>query len=124
MNNINYIALIAAIMEEYSDKIITKMVKKGYTISAGMKNNSVALSVESGASSLIALYVSSSQEITCDTIYKDLENIIREEKMYVYSVIVSERVNMVFAGTNILMPKKVQPPILPPASSDSNRKLN
>lgn len=120
-----YVVFVTALVEEYSDKLISGMVTKGYTVSAGMPGNHTAISVEDGASALIVFNLYSGKEgITCDTIHEELVNLIQDEKMYIYSVVVSERSPTTFAGTNIIIPRRTQLPALPPAPSEKMRKMN
>jgi len=120
-----YIAFVTALVEEYSDKLIAGMVTKGYTVSAVVPGDHTAITTEGGASALIVFNLYSGKDgVTCDTVHKELVDLIQEEKMYVYSVVVSERSPTVFAGTNIITPKKAQPPALPPVPSEAMRKMN
>lgn len=120
-----FVAFVTALVEDYSDKLIAGMVTKGYSVSAAFPGNHTAISVEDGASSLIVFHLYNGKEgVTCDTVHKELVDLIQEERMYVYSVVVSERSATTFAGTNIITPKKPQPPALPPAPSEKMRKMN
>jgi hypothetical protein len=120
-----FVAFITALVEEYSDKLIAGMVTKGYTVSAVIPGDHTAIAVEGGASALIVFNLYTGKDgVTCDTIHTELIDLIQEERMYVYSVVVSERSPAAFAGTNIITPKKAQPPALPPIPSEAMRKMN
>lgn len=126
LNTLGYFsAFITALVSDYSDKLIAGMVRKGYAVRACLSESDTDINVENGSSTLIVFSLYNEQEgVTTDKVHKDLVDLIMEERMYVHSVIITESVNSSFAGTNIILPKKPQPPSSPPIPPENLRKMN
>lgn len=123
-----YSITITAPTPDYADRIVAEMVKKGYSISPGLGDNQISMTPENGASSIIVLAAYNGKpDLTLEEVYKNVTDIFVEYRIGVYSVIIAEYAPCMFGGTNIIMPKKAQPPAAPPTPpvpEETRKKMN
>jgi hypothetical protein len=115
---------ITCLIPEYENLLLPALIKKGYTISAGASDLVTAYgSKENPCVLLVYKLYHGKEDITVQMVLQDLMKIAQEEKMYLYSTVVSALNDCCWLGPNIQMPAK---PIItpPPLSPKPNGNLN
>ena len=123
-----YLLFITAMLPAHAEKIAAGMIKKGFTVSPCLPENKLYQATEPNPPSvLIVLSVYSGDEsMTSNKVYQAFGEVIKEEHIPVYSVIVSERAPCVHGASNFTIPKKPEllPPAAPPLPPEKMRKMN
>lgn len=87
---------INVILESYQDRIIAALVKKGYTVGPASLTSEIVASNKLLSKDLpaymIALHVSkiSDKNLTTHTVFDDISNILVDEKIYCYGVVITK----------------------------------
>jgi len=110
----SYIVWITCLLSSYQDKIIAELVKKGYTISAcGDKEvGNICWTTTNAPSALIVFSISSNaSKATATSIHTDINDILSNNKMLFFSLIVCARGGACWNVGNINLTNKTPPPI-------------
>ncbi len=100
-----YYCFITAMLASYQDGIVAGMAKRGYMIGSASKNGKLVEGVWPDAPSVvIALGVYKPEETTAAEIYKDIDEVCRDMKTCVYSIVISYAHEAVWQGPNFLLP--------------------
>jgi hypothetical protein len=122
-----FMAWITCLMPDYESKLLTALIKKGYTISGAGADIPYTQTYNNSPCTLIVFKLyNGKDDMDASVVHKDIVEIIEEEKMYVFSSVVSDLGACSWLGPNIILPVKT-PPALPPSSPttpEPNRKLN
>ena len=119
-----FMVWITCLLSDYENLFLPALIKKGYTISAGAADlTTIYGSKENPCVLLVYKLYHGKEDITAQIVLQDIINIAQEEKMYLYSTIVSVLNDSSWLGPNIQMPVK---PIItpPPLSPKPNGNLN
>jgi hypothetical protein len=117
-----YVLWITCLLSEYESRLSSALLKRGYTISAANTDGVIALGSKENPSFLLSFRLYSGKEgLTPQLVHKDVMDIIIQEKMYVYSTVVSEMADCSWHGSNIILPAKLPPA---PVVNPENKKLN
>jgi phosphomevalonate kinase len=121
-----FVAWITYLLSEYESKLILALIKKGYGITAAAKDKVLSQGTKDNASILTAIMLFTDKpEATVASVHLDIQDIIQEERMYVYSMVVSEMADHCWSGTNIQFPTTSKtPPSLPPHIPSTNKNMN
>lgn len=118
-----YYVWVTALLPEYQDGIIAKLVQRGYMVGPAAKDGQVSSKSEGCPSVLIALSVYKQEEETdVKKVYEDVVSVLNEIPARYYSVVVSLSHEATWVGSNFTLPSKgkPQPPPVPPTGKKSN----
>lgn len=116
-----YSVWITCLLPEYEGRIVAGLVKKGYTVGPMGKDLPVChTTIKDSPSALLMLSVySGDEQITAIKLNQDLLKLLEEEKIFFYSIVITEySPGFSYAGCNILI-NKPSAPVL-----EAIRKLN
>lgn len=100
-----YYIWVTAMLPRYADFIISELVKLGYVVSPACEGQLV-IGHSNQPSVIIALRVESDDpEISINKIYKNLSEIIRNNNIFIYSLIISEATACTWNCSNIIFPE-------------------
>lgn len=119
-----FVAWVTCMLQEYEDRIIAGMVKKGYIISICSMDGKLSHSSEGCPAAIISFRCDTTNEkIAAKDIHTDLIAVLKEFKAMYYSVVVSALSDACWIGSNIALPKTTPPPI-PQAPEPDKTNLN
>jgi hypothetical protein len=120
----HYVVWVTCLVKDYEDKIVSGMIKKGYTVSSVNDKGMLSNSTPDSVASIISCIVYTKKEDAKTThVYEDLLLVLKENNVYYYSAIVSAMTDSTWCCGNMRDPSKPEPP---PESSkpDPDKNLN
>jgi hypothetical protein len=121
-----YTCWITCMLESYQDQIVSRLVKKGYTVGLAATGK-VILNHQNQVSAVLAfeIYKLSDENLSISKLYEDIAFIMSDIKGYFYSIIIAESRTYTWTGSNIFVPPKKETQLLsPPTEDDKKSKLN
>lgn len=98
-----YYIWITAMLSQYAETLISKMVKLGYRVGPACEGQLI-IGNSNQPSVIIALRIESNKA-SINTIYKDISNIIRSNNIFIYSIVISEATACTWNCSNIVLPE-------------------
>ena len=102
-----FVAWITVMFSSYEDKIVAGMIKKGYAIAASLPDGQLTQSQPETAGAVISfVMIPKKSEATNKEVFTDLLDVLSQERVLFYSVIVSVMTDAVWLDSNIILPSK------------------
>lgn len=102
-----FITWITAMFASYEDRIVSGMIKKGYAITAGLPEGQLSQSQPNNAGAIISfVIIPSNPEVGNKEVFSDIIDILFQEKVLFYSVVVSLLTDAIWIDGNIQLPLK------------------